>query len=289
MPAKTALHVIAKKPGSLGNKEKHREERKRILKMCVTKLRAMEDPETVLCRAVLINNTFKTLKYAQRYRMPLKKSQLKRHAVEDSVVDESESSETEARQGRKVERVEEETQPQTYESTEDTVPEDTPYIHRSEVSDLDFQNNRNNDINEINCDITDTYNAESIVHSLVMPPLLSPHLEDMTNCSFYENFTQETPSILVDDQAPDSSHTNLSQNESKQRYSGKSDMLSGSLKLTMLKTDLCDVISESNSNAYPESTFDFSSKVELSGCSGVSGDIGNSLMIDNLLTEIVQV
>ena len=36
------------------------------MKMCVQKLRDIDDPETVLCRAVLINNTFKTLKYAYR-------------------------------------------------------------------------------------------------------------------------------------------------------------------------------------------------------------------------------
>merc|ERR1719400_81 len=34
--------------------------------MCVQKLRDIDDPETVLCRAVLINNTFRTLKTAQR-------------------------------------------------------------------------------------------------------------------------------------------------------------------------------------------------------------------------------
>merc|ERR1719150_2929363 len=28
--------------------------------MCVQKLRDIDDPETVLCRAVLINNTFRT-------------------------------------------------------------------------------------------------------------------------------------------------------------------------------------------------------------------------------------
>merc|ERR1719400_2719559 len=34
--------------------------------MCVQKLRDIDDPETVLCRAVLINNTFRTLKTAQK-------------------------------------------------------------------------------------------------------------------------------------------------------------------------------------------------------------------------------
>merc|ERR1719225_2596383 len=34
--------------------------------MCVQKLRDIDDPETVLCRAVLINNAFRTLKLSQR-------------------------------------------------------------------------------------------------------------------------------------------------------------------------------------------------------------------------------
>jgi len=276
MPAKTALHVIAKRPGSLGLKDKHREQRKKILKMCVQKLRDIDDPETVLCRAVLINNTFKTLKYSQRFKMPLKKSELKRHSVED----ESESSETEARQGHRAEREEDESEAQ------EPGPEET-YVHQTEDSDFKINSNNNsNDINERNCDNnSDSYNAESLVHSLVMPPLLSPQLEDMTNCSFYDNFTPEAENVLVHDPITDSSHPDLSQESEKGLYSEKSDMLSGSLKLTMLKTDLCDVISESNSNNYPQSTFDFSSKVELAACS--EGDISNTLIIDNLLTEIV--
>merc|ERR1719471_1100422 len=64
--AKTPLHIIAKRQNTFGMKDKEREKRKRILKMCVQKLRDIDDPETVLCRAVLINNTFKSLKYAYR-------------------------------------------------------------------------------------------------------------------------------------------------------------------------------------------------------------------------------
>ena len=53
---------------SHGLRDRHRDQRKRIIKMCVKKIRDIrdiDDPETVLCRAVLINNTFRTLKTAQ--------------------------------------------------------------------------------------------------------------------------------------------------------------------------------------------------------------------------------
>merc|ERR1719348_1884279 len=131
------------------------------------------------------------------------------------------------------------------------------------------------DLSESNCDIN-SYNAESIVHSLVMPPLLSPQLEDMTNCSFYENFTpEESQSILEDSSQTDSSHTSLSQKESKEKLSERCDLIGGSLKLAMLKTDLCDVIGDENRNHFQEhSTFDFSSKVDMAGCSDVTNDLG---------------
>ena len=38
-----------------------KEERKKVLKMSVRKLKQIEDPETFLCRSVLINNTMKRI------------------------------------------------------------------------------------------------------------------------------------------------------------------------------------------------------------------------------------
>jgi len=45
------------------HKRRHilREEQKRILKICVTKLQLIADPESSLCRSVLINNTLRSL------------------------------------------------------------------------------------------------------------------------------------------------------------------------------------------------------------------------------------
>ena len=95
---KSALHVLAKRStADFGSRDREREKRKKILKMCVQKLRDIDDPETVLCRAVLINNTFKSLKYA--YRRVLKSDpepvQLKDPEAEESDHDEEEEEEEE--------------------------------------------------------------------------------------------------------------------------------------------------------------------------------------------------
>lgn len=283
MPAKTALHVIAKRPGTFGLRDKQREQRKKILKMCVQKLRDIDDPETVLCRAVLINNTFKTLKYAQR-RMQLKKSEIKRRAAieeEDTHEDDKEERVDEDDEDTPTSDNEVENGTETLEDTNSP-----SYVSSSEPT---FDSKKAmNDLTESHCDIN-SFNTESIVHSLVMPPLLSPQLEDMTNCSFYDSFANEGEPLPLS-QHTHPSHHDLSQTETNETFSdSKSDTLNGSLKLTMMKTDLCDVISESNSNTCQlAGTFSFSSKSDLQSCGGIANDIGDSLLIDNLLTEIVQ-
>merc|ERR1719266_2761319 len=67
--------------------------------MCVQKLRDIDDPETVLCRAVLINNTFRTLKTAQRAIM---------RNARRRVLERKESSEEEEGAGEKEKEKEEE-------------------------------------------------------------------------------------------------------------------------------------------------------------------------------------
>jgi hypothetical protein len=136
----------------------------------------------------------------------------------------------------------------------------------------------NSDIDELpnHCDIS-SYNAESIVHSLVMPPLLSPQIEDMTNCSFYDSFGSDlSHSEPSHENQPDEGHFDLDNND-----------VATSIKLTVMKTDLCDVVTDTNRNKCeaPE-ILDFCQKSEFQTC--VSNDIGNSLLIDNLLSEIGQ-
>lgn len=257
--AKTALHVIAKGPGAFGLKDKEREKRKKILKMCVQKLRDIDDPETVLCRAVLINNTFKTLKYAQR--RVLKKSEVKRRPVHENTYNEEE-----------VENSNSDEEVTTKENVKSMPLLDEASVPNSEPS---FENS---DIDELpsHCDIS-SYNAESIVHSLVMPPLLSPQIEDMTNCSFYDSFGSDlSHSEPSHENQPDEGHFDLDNND-----------VATSIKLTVMKTDLCDVVTDSNRNkCETQDMLGFCQKSEFQSC--VSNDIGNSLLIDNLLTEIGQ-
>jgi hypothetical protein len=46
-------------PNNLFKKYKFRSERKMLINMCHKKLRIIEDPDLILCKSVLINNTLK--------------------------------------------------------------------------------------------------------------------------------------------------------------------------------------------------------------------------------------
>merc|ERR1719225_1834564 len=220
--------------------------------MCVQKLRDIDDPETVLCRAVLINNTFRTLKTAQRAIM---------RNARRRVLERKESSEEEE-EGEK-EKGEEE------EEISITSPPSQPLPSICQDSRPNFSES---DLTDLSCDIGCT--DSSMVHSLVMPPLLSPHIEDMTNCSFYDSFGPVDLGInnqSADEQTNQDHESNVSTN----------------LKLTMMKSDLCDVISETNSNSNNttnSASFSFP-KSEFTTCGGPSEAPD---MLDTLLTEISQ-
>merc|ERR1719510_97181 len=206
--------------------------------MCVQKLRDIDDPETVLCRAVLINNTFRTLKTAQRAIM----RNARRRVLERK--ESSEEEEEEAEEKGEKEKGEEE------EEISITSPPSQPLPSICQDSRPNFSES---DLADLSCDIGCT--DSSMVHSLVMPPLLSPHIEDMTN-------QQQT-----DEQANQDQESNVPTN----------------LKLTMMKSDLCDVISETNSNS-GASGFSFP-KSDFGSCGGPSEAPD---MFDTLLTEISQ-
>jgi hypothetical protein len=222
-----------------------RDQRKRIIKMCIQKLRDIDDPETVLCRAVLINNTFRTLKTAQR---ALLRSARRR------VADRRNSSEEEA-EGAEVEPVELVEEPQVA-LRQEPVATFSP----GELDDLPGCAN-------LGC------SDPALVHSLVMPPLLSPHIEDMTNCSFYDTFGP----VQLGQTGAEQDTTAFSD----------SDNVPANLKLTMMKSDLCDVITESNSNTQQQQHAPYYSKTEFATCGGAGGEGGDSLL-DTLLTEIGQ-
>ena len=211
---RTSAPAVARRAGGLGLRDRHREQRKRIIKMCVQKLRDIDDPETVLCRAVLINNTFRTLKTAQRR---LLKNARRRMERRDSSEEEQEE-------------MEEASRPLKQEEQDSYVP---PEEELEELADLG------------SCS-----DAALVVHSLVMPPLLSPHIEDMTNCSFYDSFGP----------------VDLGESKAEQEQD-----MTANLKLTMMKSDLCDVIGEKNSNSSGKGRF---SKTEFGTCG--SQEIGRA-------------
>ena len=66
------------------------EERKRVLKICVSKLQTIHDPEAFLCRSVLINNTLRQIQ--EEHRQGQRRARLKRsrHVVEEEEGEEEE-------------------------------------------------------------------------------------------------------------------------------------------------------------------------------------------------------
>ena len=273
---KSALHVLAKRStADFGSRDREREKRKKILKMCVQKLRDIDDPETVLCRAVLINNTFKTLKYA--YRRVLKSD------PEPPQIKDPEESDNEEEDEEGSEEEEEEEDISTDESSNEE--ENPEVVMPGVLQSISSSSDSLDCLDSRDCDIQ-TFNAESIVHSLMMPPLLSPQLEDMTNCSFYDSFS------LNSDHNANSSDTTGKPNDAfcldgshdtNPCSSSNSTTTTTTLKLTMMN----------ESNPSPD-TFTSSTTSQLDYChnsdfpSCAKTDIGNSLLIDNLLTEIVQ-
>merc|ERR1719192_1095039 len=207
--------------------------------MCVQKLRDIDDPETVLCRAVLINNTFRTLKTAQRAII----RNARRRALERK---ESTDEEEEEEKGEKEKEEEEEEEEEI--TITPLAPEPLPSLRQDARS-----NFSEGELTDLSCDMGCT--DSSMVHSLVMPPLLSPHIEDMTNCSFYDSFGPVDLGISTqsaDEQTNQDHESNVSTN----------------LKLTMMKSDLCDVISETN-NSSNSASFSFP-KSEFTTCGGPS-------------------
>merc|ERR1719412_3247157 len=197
--------------------------------MCVQKLRDIDDPETVLCRAVLINNTFRTLKTAQRAII----RNARRRALERKESSEEEEEEEEEEKGEKKNGEEDE-------EISITSPPSEPLPSLRQDSRPNFSES---ELSDLSCDIG--CSDSSMVHSLVMPPLLSPHIEDMTNCSFYDSF------------GPVDLGVNNQQQTDEQANQDQESNVPTNLKLTMMKSDLCDVISETNSNSGVNNSFTF--------------------------------
>ena len=82
---KALLHSVMRTTVGTAGKSS---ERKKLLKMCVRKLQSIEDPETFLCRSVLINNTLKTLRTMQREAKLRKEALRRRVMIADEMVKE---------------------------------------------------------------------------------------------------------------------------------------------------------------------------------------------------------
>ena len=94
--ARGELMVLAR--ASMGHPARHAgEERKRVLKICVSKLQTIQDPEAFLCRSVLINNTLRQIQ--EEHRQSQRRARLKRmrQVVEEEDREEEEEEEASAK------------------------------------------------------------------------------------------------------------------------------------------------------------------------------------------------
>merc|ERR1712012_370373 len=290
---KSALNVLAKRSTpNFVMRDKQREKRRKFLKMCVQKLRDIDDPETVLCRAVLINNTFKTLKYAYRrvFRPEPQPEQVHVQQVEEeeSDNDEEEEEHEENISSDESSNSDDESVPASSSDNESDIDNDVPIL-QTDKKDTSYCQDELDNFTE-GCDLKN-FNAESIVHSLIMPPLLSPQIEDMTNCSFYDSFnTEEAHNSSGIDSEP-----SIKNNDNTFSQDSQED-LTATFKFAVVNnvTSNHQDITQSHNlpvhGEYSTSTSDleFCQKSDFPTC--VQSDIGNcnSILIDNLLTETVQ-
>jgi len=294
---KSALNVLAKRSTpDFVMRDKQREKRRKILKMCVKKLRDIDDPETVLCRAVLINNTFKTLKYAYRkvFRPDPQPEQVHVQQMEEEEEDSDNEEEDDEDHEENISSDEssnsdDESVPASSSDNESDIDNDAPVLETDKQDTATYCQDELDNFTD-GCDLKN-FNAESIVHSLIMPPLLSPQIEDMTNCSFYDSFNTEE---AHNSSGIDSEH---SMKDDVNTFSQNSNEdLTATFKFAVVNnvTSSHQDITQSHNlpvhGQYTTSSSDleFCQKSDFPTC--VQSDISNcnSLLIDNLLTEIVQ-
>lgn len=85
---KSELAVLTKASSCNMKRQRLREERKKVLKICVSKLQKIHDPESVLHRSVLINNTLKNIQL--QHKEAMRRARLKRERELDEDVHEAE-------------------------------------------------------------------------------------------------------------------------------------------------------------------------------------------------------
>jgi len=194
--AKSGLHGVDRTSSSSMlaiPKYKRKEERKKILKMCVKKLRSIDDPETFLCRSVLINNT---LKQIQAFHKAKEASKHAHHQMEweREVMEREDNKEAES------EESESPTSSDTEEPYEQSLAEHCEPAHHIPM------NNTHNHTNQTHINLDGSlasrndhndYNAEDILSDILLPPPLSPRLEDITDCRLDTDFSLSVSSSLL--------------------------------------------------------------------------------------------
>lgn len=153
---KSVLHAVARAAGKSS-------ERKRLLKLCVRKLQGIEDPETFLCRSVLINNTLRNLQTIQREaKLRRERDQIRRTADWRT---EAERGEAEWR-----DEAEEDLKDSLHVADEAKIVAEDVLMAESDRLEAE----------EDALDVAeDSYSTEDILNDIVMPLPLSPTLEDL--------------------------------------------------------------------------------------------------------------
>lgn len=196
--AKSGLHGVDRtSSGSMLAipKYKRKEERKKILKMCVKKLRSIDDPETFLCRSVLINNT---LKQIQAFH---KAKEASKHAHAHHQVEwEQDVREREDNKEGESEESESPTSSDTEEPYEQNLASRCEPEHHLPLDNTRHhtdQTQHHHDVNLASRSDNNDYNAEDILSDILLPPPLSPRLEDITDCRIDTDFSLSVSSSLL--------------------------------------------------------------------------------------------
>ena len=192
---KSGLHGV-KRHSMLGvPKYRHREERKKILKMCVKKLRSIDDPETFLCRSVLINNTLKQIqafhKEASRHIHQEEDQRLREE--EEEVEDKEEEEEVQADNSDNDES--NDVSVATFVKEDDSKSSVTIDTNSHSLPHSVTFNSFGGHYTDMKQD--SAYNAEDILSDILMPPPLSPRLEDITDCRLDHDFSMTESSGLL--------------------------------------------------------------------------------------------
>lgn len=194
--AKSGLHGVDRTSSSSMlaiPKYKRKEERKKILKMCVKKLRSIDDPETFLCRSVLINNTLKQIQAFHKAKEASKHA----HHQEEWEREVREKEDNKAMEAEESESPTSSDGEEPYEQNLSEPCEPEKILHNMDTPNYADQTQIQQDVNLTSRSDNNDYNAEDILSDILLPPPLSPRLEDITDCRIDTDFSLSVSSSLL--------------------------------------------------------------------------------------------